>query len=342
MRITSQRKAIVSDIILWANIIVFAMMGFSGISLLVPQGQELILWGSNYKKSYFLDFEWWRLITSLFIHAGIIHLAFNCYALKALGQIVELIYGKLFFIFLYFSSGIIASFSSLLFYEQTNSVGASGAIFGIFGTFFSLLFTNTFEPRVRRALFKNFAFLFIINIFIGFSFPQIDNVAHISGFISGFFGGILIRGIIYFFKSFRSRVFIISLFSFFIIYVIMEISFLKYPSVKKYFINQDIFVKSAEVDKKISSLIQKNKILLYSPEEEQELVNQAIELCQSMIDRLKQVEYKTQKTELLQEYFILKKRIFLMFKIQQDINNEEIKKNLERKMQNILDQLNKL
>jgi rhomboid protease GluP len=127
--------------------------------------------------------EYWRLITPVFLHSGLMHLGFNCYALFILGRTVEKITGRLKFLSIYIAGAIGGSILSLIF-SANNGVGASGAIFGLMG---SLLFFGVLKP----VLFKNYfgrriTTIILFNLFIGFSSPMIDNAAHIGGLIAGF------------------------------------------------------------------------------------------------------------------------------------------------------------
>ncbi|MCM8527667.1 MAG: rhomboid family intramembrane serine protease [Lentisphaeraceae bacterium] len=130
--------------------------------------------------------EWWRIITSMFIHGGLTHLIFNMYALWAIGSIVEKLFGSFGFICLYFISGVIGSVFSL--YNHTfnvPSVGASGAVFGVFGALVSYAYFKKMPKPIASSVLKNAGFMILINGAIGFSIPQIDNAAHIGGCIGG-------------------------------------------------------------------------------------------------------------------------------------------------------------
>ena len=100
----------------------------------------LILFGAKYNP-LILEGEWWRLITPMFLHIGLIHLVMNSFALYYLGTAVERIYGRYRFLFIYLFAGFAGTLASFLFSPDSISAGASGGIFGLFGAllFFGIL-----------------------------------------------------------------------------------------------------------------------------------------------------------------------------------------------------------
>ncbi len=124
---------------------------------------------------------WWRLITTMFLHAGVLHIAFNMFALWVIGTPVEQYLGRARFIGLYFVSGLAGSAGALL---QTPgvTVGASGAIFGILGAMLII------EWQVTGRLAGNAMMWIVINLAISFSVAGISWGGHVGGLI----GGILI------------------------------------------------------------------------------------------------------------------------------------------------------
>lgn len=126
--------------------------------------------------------EVYRLVTSMFLHGGIIHLAFNMYALYALGDTVESIYGRAKYLAIYFLSGIIASLTST-FLSSSMGVGASGAIFGLLGA--ALIFAIHEKERVGKQFLINVVVVIVVNILIGLGLSNIDNYAHLGGLVGG-------------------------------------------------------------------------------------------------------------------------------------------------------------
>jgi membrane associated rhomboid family serine protease len=99
----------------------------------VLSGSRLIAAGSNLGP-YTTDGEWWRLLTSLFLHLGVWHLLFNMWALASFGPLAERLYGSANYLLLYLVAGVTGSLVSISWQPEVNSVGASGAIFGILGS----------------------------------------------------------------------------------------------------------------------------------------------------------------------------------------------------------------
>ncbi|HEV2720099.1 MAG TPA: rhomboid family intramembrane serine protease, partial [Thermoanaerobaculia bacterium] len=137
--------------------------------------------------------EYWRLVAAMFLHANWLHWAANSWALYQLGTLYEILFGTRRLAIVYFVSGIIASAASAMHLTAGPAVGASGAIFGVLGAF---IFSILRSPRYRRqpwtrSLISQLVFWIGINIVIGFSVPQIDNVAHIGGLIAGLLLGFL-------------------------------------------------------------------------------------------------------------------------------------------------------
>lgn len=176
------------------NIIFFLVMTIDGTNIINPEIEKLIFWGAN-ERSLTLNGELWRLITSTFMHIGIVHLLMNLYALLFIGSLLEPTIGKIRFLIIYFLTAIVASVSSLWWHKFSISAGASGAIFGLFGVFLSLLLFNQVDKQIKRPM------LFYISIYIGFNLLNgmkegIDGAAHIGGLVSGFiFGLTIIYGI---------------------------------------------------------------------------------------------------------------------------------------------------
>jgi len=128
--------------------------------------------------------EFYRLLTAMFLHANSIHLFFNMYVLYTIGPEIEKYYGKFKFFIIYIVSGIFGSLFSCLF-TDAYSIGASGAIFGLFGSllYFGYNYRATLDGYLRGQIIP----LIFINILIGLIVPGIDLAAHIGGLIGGTF-----------------------------------------------------------------------------------------------------------------------------------------------------------
>lgn len=132
--------------------------------------------------SKILNGEYYRLLSCIFMHGGIIHLLCNMYCLYVIGPQVESFFGKIKYIVIYLLSGIIGSLMSL---SITNSIslGASGAIFGLLGSI--LYFGYHYRVYLSQAIKSQIIPLIVLNIFLGFILNGVDNAAHIGGLIGG-------------------------------------------------------------------------------------------------------------------------------------------------------------
>ena len=139
--------------------------------------------------------EYWRLLTVTLVHGGILHLALNMYALFIVGPLAESLYGRALYLAIYLLAGLGGSIASYLFVAAP-SVGASGAIFGLFGlAFAATYFHKPLLPARARAITSQIGMLIVLNLVIGFGiggFAQIDNAAHVGGLIVGGWLGFLI------------------------------------------------------------------------------------------------------------------------------------------------------
>lgn len=166
------------------NVIVFILMVIDGAGIMELNTDVHIRWGSNFT-ILTMTGDWWRLITSTFIHFGIIHLVMNMYALYTAGVYLEPMLGKTKYIAAYLCTGVIAGIVSLWWHKEgVNSAGASGAIFGMYGVFLALLLTNLIPKQMRTALLQSIGVFVVFNIVYGMR-SGIDNAAHIGGLLSG-------------------------------------------------------------------------------------------------------------------------------------------------------------
>jgi rhomboid protease GluP len=147
------------------------------------------------------EHEYWRLITAMFLHGDgtvrgtLLHLGFNLLALWQIGRLYEMMFGTKRFLLIYFAAGLVASITSYLSLPMNHSsVGASGALFGIFGAFF---FSIRRSPRFRnerwaQSIVQQLLFWLVANLVIGFTIPQIDMGAHIGGLVAGLILGAIL------------------------------------------------------------------------------------------------------------------------------------------------------
>lgn len=161
------------------NMVVFLLMYLFGNGS--TNVGTLLNFGANYGPLV-RNGEYFRLITAAFLHAGLLHLLFNCYALYIVGAQIESFLGKTKFLLIYFFSALAASLMSMLFYDGL-SVGASGAIFGLFGAL--LYFGYHYRVYLGNVLKSQIIPLILINLLFGFVVSGVDNAAHIGGLIGG-------------------------------------------------------------------------------------------------------------------------------------------------------------
>lgn len=173
------------------NILIFMIMVFAGKGFVSFPTADLLHWGANFRP-YTENGEWYRLLTSIFLHNGIIHLLANLYALVFAGIFLEPVLGRNRLAGYYLLTGIIASIASLCWHEATVSVGASGAIFGLYGILVGLLLQKVYEKKINKAFFSSILAFIAYNLLIGTIAGNIDNAAHVGGLLSGFVTGLLI------------------------------------------------------------------------------------------------------------------------------------------------------
>lgn len=178
------------SILINLNLIIYILMVFFGLGFISFDTDDLFLLG-GVEKDVVLDGEWWRLFTAMFLHGGLIHILSNLFTLFFIGIFTESIIGSKRFITTYILSGLGCSLASIYWHDNTVSVGASGAIFGLFGVMIALILTKAFSKKI------DIGFLIMSSIFIGYNllmglFTNSDNAGHLGGLFTGFFIGILI------------------------------------------------------------------------------------------------------------------------------------------------------
>jgi membrane associated rhomboid family serine protease len=177
------RRPLYTYIFLGLNLLIFVLMALAGGSTNEP---TLMAFGVK-DNAEIARGQWWRFITPVFIHIGMLHLFFNSYALWIVGPQVEKLYGPARFVILYVLTGVAGVYASYFYHPLTVSAGASGAIFGLFGVLlvFGIRYRNSIPPFFKRAVGTGVLPVIVINLIIGFTIPAIDNSAHIAGLLSG-------------------------------------------------------------------------------------------------------------------------------------------------------------
>ena len=167
------KKPIITYALIAINVVVFILSVFNDAILpMFAVNRELIV---NFNQYY-------RLFTGMFLHAGILHLLFNMYALYIIGMQLESFLGKAKYLIVYLLSGIGASMLSI-FFSNSFSVGASGAIFGLMGAL--LYFGYHYRVYLDSVVKSQIIPLIILNLILGFTISGVDNWAHVGGLVSG-------------------------------------------------------------------------------------------------------------------------------------------------------------
>ncbi|MCS6844183.1 MAG: rhomboid family intramembrane serine protease [Caldilineales bacterium] len=177
-------------VLLGVNVAVFlAMTVFGavvGLGLSGSQDTRVLLFFGALQSRLVAQGEYFRLVTSMFLHIGLLHLAFNSYALYLLGQDVESLYGTRRFLVIYLLSGVGGSLVSYVLGSARVSAGASGAIFGLIGAAIAYFYVHrrTYGQFGRMRL-QSLLTLAGINLVLGFTVPGINNLAHLGGLLFG-------------------------------------------------------------------------------------------------------------------------------------------------------------
>lgn len=168
------------------NVLVYVVMCSKGVDPLDPSAATLVEWGANYGP--LINVQPWRLVTSAFVHAGLLHVSLNMFALWSSGHIVERLYGPRWFLLLYILCGLGASLVGLWLHPKIVSVGASGAIVGVYGCLLAFMLhpCEALSDQARGTQLKSLLAFFAYLIIAGIGDGAIDTAAHVGGAIIGF------------------------------------------------------------------------------------------------------------------------------------------------------------
>lgn len=182
----NNRFPVVTAVIALINIVIFFILEAGGSTL---DTKYMIDSGALVYSNVFINGEYYRLFTHFFMHYGFEHLVNNMFVFIVLGYHLESVIGKWWYLGIYMISGFASGLVSVVWYELngelTASAGASGAIFGIIGALFALIVLN--KGKLRDITFSRIIIFLILTLYSGVQNPEIDNVAHVSGFIIGAF-----------------------------------------------------------------------------------------------------------------------------------------------------------
>lgn len=195
------RPYIFTIVFIVANIFVFFLTMQAG-----AEQNPLVLVRYGAKLNALIDEQnqWWRFVTPIFLHGGVAHLLMNMYGLWVIGPYVERLYGSAKFVFFWVVTGIAGVVASYLSVQpgmhsrgalgrflfkagDSISVGASGALFGLIGVLFvfGIKFRHELPEGFKRAFGTGMLPTILLNIFIGYMIPVIDNAAHMGGLAMG-------------------------------------------------------------------------------------------------------------------------------------------------------------
>jgi rhomboid protease GluP len=183
---------VLTKLLIAANVVAYVLELVSGSVTMSGQTYDTgIIVAGDLNALAVAQGEWWRIFTSAFLHAGWIHIGSNMFALYQVGTFIELVYGRVRMAVLYLVGILGASFACLWFAPQQTELGASGAIFALFG---ALLAAGLRWGKDGRSLVQQSSGIIILNLVLGFTVLHgiISNTAHIGGLVVGTLAGLVL------------------------------------------------------------------------------------------------------------------------------------------------------
>lgn len=179
-------RADVTRALVVINLIVFGFLAVASMNPMQIPSDLLIRVGGNFAP-LIQNGETWRLFTAMFLHGGLLHVGLNMFALHQAGQVVERLFGRGGFLAIYLVAGLLGNATSLWWKPGPVSVGASGAIFGVYGALLAYLLRQrgSVPVEVFREMRSGTLGFIGYSLFAGFSIPGIDNAAHVGGLAGG-------------------------------------------------------------------------------------------------------------------------------------------------------------
>lgn len=189
--IKKRRRVPVNTAIIVLNIVIFLAVEATGISL---DTEHMLQWGASYAPAVLQEQEYYRLLTSMFLHFGIQHLGNNMLVLLFIGDCLERNIGKLKYFLLYILGGLGANGLSLYIDTYTGryyvSAGASGAVFAVIGGLFYVILIN--KGKIENFTARQLAVMAALSLYFGVTSTNVDNAAHFGGLFFGFLLGVLL------------------------------------------------------------------------------------------------------------------------------------------------------
>ena len=186
-------RALVTPALIALNVIVYLLMVATGADITGDDTSALLRWGATYGPAV-TGGDWWRIFSSMFVHAGLLHLFSNMFVLVSIGPITERLYGHPAFLVLYFITGAAGSIAGIYWHPVTPSVGASGAVFGVMGMVlaYALRQRHALHSSILRSFARSIASSVVLNMVLGLALPMINVAAHVGGLVAGFLFGLLL------------------------------------------------------------------------------------------------------------------------------------------------------
>lgn len=190
-------RAPVTALLLLSFVGLFVIQIATGVDINQPSLDALLTWGAN-ALPYSIGYEPWRLVSSAFLHIGLMHLLFNCFAMYYFGQVAEVTFGSAKFLLLFLLSAVGGNLLNnyvtwwQIFHNQGSAGISAGASGGIMGIGMALLMVEllkksllNFPAKGGNPQLKSLAIIMGINLLYGFAVPGIDNAGHIGGALTG-------------------------------------------------------------------------------------------------------------------------------------------------------------
>lgn len=190
MRLKLKEQELITFVIIGLNVVIYIVLNM----FLLQNGIDIISHLDNSWMAVKINGEYYRVFTSMFLHADLDHLLNNMFILFVIGKRYEEIEGRYRFALVYFLGGILASIASLSYNmfmgNEIASLGASGAIFALIGA--SVATVVKCRDKLRTVSKRQMILFALFSLYAGFRSMETDNIAHLGGFIAGFLIGLVI------------------------------------------------------------------------------------------------------------------------------------------------------